>query len=137
MPAGAALPPRHDAGAFKAIIVIEQAASPDWRNAVCDWLVRSRCLYAMTWGHECSVWHDCVDEASLAMHNFEDTSEDDHVMTTWHENEPVDNVFWYSEFCAAHPTIEIFSTLIVDVTVTSRRDDLISRYAKAIQKIPP
>lgn len=102
-----------------------------------DWLVNTGCYYMMAWGHKCSEWDDSVDHSSLQKRNFEITSDDDLVMTTWHEDESIDETFWFAEFCAHHPIWEFAKLLILDIRHAPRREYLIDRYNKAIERTPP
>jgi hypothetical protein len=69
----------------------------------------------MAWGPGCSSWDDSVDLANLEQFNFGEVPDDRFVMTTWHESEPLLEVFEFSKFTAMHPTIEIENTLILHV----------------------
>jgi hypothetical protein len=133
LPHGAALPPTVPETAFKAVVLIEQDVSDDWRNAVSDWLVQSGCFYMMAWGRDCTLWHDAVDWASLVKNNYEIKSDDDLIMTTWHDDESLDEVLWFAGSCALHPCIELDRTLIIDINDASRRDFMINRFEKAIR----
>jgi hypothetical protein len=96
---GNELPDVQHLAPFKAIIVLEAKYNSDWQNEVSRWLVASGCRYMMAWGPDCSSWDDSVDRADIEARNFE---EDDSkfVMTTWHNDETLESVFWYSQFCA-------------------------------------
>ena len=54
----------------------------------------------MAWGMDCSAWDFSVDEASLGGQ----IPNGDFVITTWHDNEPVEEAFWFAQFCAVHPS---------------------------------
>lgn len=133
---GAAIPDALNGPAFRAVIIVERAVTNDWRNLVSDWLVASGCPYAVAWGDECSAWDDSVDCSARALHG-DDLDDDKFVMTTWHENQSIDEAFWFAGVCAFHPTIEFDRTLLVDITDRPRGDDLLARYAEAISKVPP
>src|SRR5882757_3375115 len=51
-------------------------------------VVRTSCRYALAFGAACSTWDDSIDLASLEA----EVPEDRFVMTTWHENEPIEDV---------------------------------------------
>jgi hypothetical protein len=115
---------------FKAVLVAECEVTPEWRFQVCDWLVRSGCLYAMAWGSQGEAWHDDVDLAHIAMFKYEPAPDDKFVMTTWHDGEPLSEVFWFSEMCAWHPTIKL-KAYIVHIAPESREVELIAAYRAA------
>lgn len=132
---GAAIPNTLSGAPFRAVIIIERKVTNDWRNLVSDWLVESRCLYAVAWGDECSAWDDSVDESARALHG-DDLDDDEFVMTTWHENESIDEAFWFAGICAGHPTIDLNRIILIDITDKERREFLLARYAEAISKTP-
>jgi hypothetical protein len=100
---------------FKTVLVIDCEVAPEWQALVSDWLVRSGCRYLMAWGHKCSEWHDCVDYANLAMYDFGEIPDDGFVVTTWHEDEPLREAFWFCGFCTFHPSLELEGTRLVHV----------------------
>ena len=113
------------------IVVLETAVSSAWQNLVSDWIVDSGCLYMMAWGVDCSSWDDAVDWANLARFDFGDIPDDQSVMTTWHENASLDEVFWYAQACAGHPTVDLAHTVILHISASDRREELLCRYAAA------
>ncbi|MBY0567681.1 MAG: hypothetical protein K2P70_10225 [Hyphomonadaceae bacterium] len=132
---GGAIPTTTAVGPFRAVIVVERGVASNWRNLVSDWLVASGCLYTVAWGDECSAWDDSVDEAARALHG-DDYDDDKFVMTTWHENESIDEVFWFAGICAFHPTIDLNRIVLIDITDHDRREYLIARYAQAVATTP-
>ncbi|MDP3868955.1 hypothetical protein [Phenylobacterium sp.] len=60
--------------------------------------------------------------------------DDDFVMTTWHDDEPLSETFWFSEHSACHPTIPINETIIVDVGPQERRAALIEMLKAAQER---
>jgi hypothetical protein len=125
-------PPEHEGGApFRAIIVADQSVDAIWRSLVTGWLVRSGCLYALAWGTDCEAWHDDIDEALLVAFDFNDIPEDRHVMTTWHNDELLSEVFWFAGFCATHETVDLDQTLIVHIAPKERETEMRRAYAEA------
>lgn len=121
LPVGGKPPPIEAPTPYKAVVILDQATPDDWQNEISDWLVATGCLYMMAWGPKCSSWDDSVDWANLAKFNHSDIPDDQSVMTTWHDAEPLSETFWFAANCAIHPTVELARLLIVDVTHTSRR----------------
>ncbi len=115
-------------GPFRAVIVVEEEVSKDWRDQVSEWLVEAGCLYFMAWGIDCSYWHDSVDYANLAKYSLLEIPDDNFIMTTDHNNESLDDVFEFSRLTANHPDIELHNTLILHVANTERKDELLGRY---------
>ncbi len=129
-------PPDEQLRPFRAVLISEEVAPEEWRRAVCEWLVRSGCLYFVAWGTDCEQWHDGVDFANLDAFDYGEIPEDDSVMTTWHENEPLGEAFWYAEHCAFHPTVELSRTLIIDVSSNAREDEILKAYQQARDSDP-
>ena len=125
-------PPRLEGVApFKAVVVIDSEVTPEWQAQVSDWLVRSGCRYMMAWGQKCSDWDSSVDEANLAMFDFGEISDDDFVITTWHENESLQDVFWFSERSANHPSLEIEATYIIHIAPVGNATELLETFRTA------
>lgn len=102
------------------MVLVEQDCEADWQDKVSDWIVESGCLYMMAWGRECSSWDDSVDHAMLRKFGGAEVSDDDFVMTTWHENEPLHEVFFFARMCAFHPEIALPTLTIVDIRAEAR-----------------
>jgi len=120
-----------EAGPFRAVLVLEQAVADDWQSRVSEWLVKSGCLYMMAWGVECSSWDDSVDGANLSVVGLEDIPDDRFVMTTWHDNEPLTETFWFAGFTAHHPTVPLEHVVIIDIGPTSRESQMLNAYKEA------
>ena len=117
---------------FRAVVVIDATYSREWQNEVSDWLVNGGCLYMMAWGEDCSSWDDSVDWAQIRKYPGPDGApEADFVMTTWHDKETLESVFWYCQFCASDPYDLIKHTLIVHVGGTSRDPEFRALFEQA------
>jgi hypothetical protein len=124
-------PPVADIAPFKAVIIIEDDVTIQWRDRVSDWLVQSGCLYMMAWGRDCSIWDDSVDWASLEMHNYEEIPDENLVITTWHDQDTLEDVFLFSAHTAQHPVKDLGNTLIVDIGPNAREASILSLYETA------
>lgn len=110
-----AKPPVARLAPFRAVLHIDLPVSEEWMGQIAEWLVSSGCLYAMCWGFACEEWHDSIDWAVLKASNFESVPDDRFVMTTWHSDEPVSEVYWFAGHCAYHPDIDLTETAIIHV----------------------
>ena len=128
---GSALPLLDAPPPFLAVVVAEQSVPPDWQSQVSDWLLQSGCLYMMAWGQDCSSWDDSVDLANLSAFEFGDIPEDQFVMTTWHADEPLKDVFWFAKNSASHPTVELQGTVLVHVAGSANKQALLRAYDEA------
>lgn len=131
LPPEAPLPSVGEVGPFRAVLVLEQAVSNDWQSRVSEWLVNSGCLYMMAWGVECSSWDDSVDWANQSVVGLDDVPEDRFVMTTWHDNEPLAETFWFAGFSAHHPTVTLEHIAIIDIGPTNREREMLQAYEAA------
>jgi len=59
--------------------------------AVANWLLSSGCRYAVCAGIKCSEWHDAIDAADV----IRDPAGQNVVMTSWHENESIQDIVWF------------------------------------------
>jgi hypothetical protein len=131
LPPGSPMPGFVVARPYKAVIAIEADVTYEWRKAVSEWLVATGCLYTMAWGRECVEWDDSVDYAKLEKFNWGDIPEEDYLMTTWHERETLDEVFWFAKTCATHDHADLSSTLIVDIGPAARQAELLALFTAA------
>jgi hypothetical protein len=111
------------------VVIVEVEVSPKWQSLVSDWIVRSGCLYMMAWGVGCSSWDDSVDWANIDKYNDGPIPADGFIVTTWHSDEPLEEVFWYSKKVAVHPVVDLDRTIILDISTENRRDQLLQAYA--------
>lgn len=116
---------------FRAVVVIEGTVTPEWQSAVSDWLVQSGCLYMMAWGRDCSSWDDSVDISNLEIFDYGKIPDDQFVMTTWHSDEPLSEVFWFAKNVAYHSTIELDSTVIIHISAEPSAGKLMQAYYAA------
>jgi hypothetical protein len=128
-------PPSLPHGPFCAVVVTEAGASEEWRERIAEWLVQSGCLYAVAWGQDCSEWHDSIDVANLREFDYGDIPEDRFVMTTWHENEPLQEALWFAGQCAFHPTVTLEKTVIVHVSAEPREAAMLQAFRES-QELP-
>ena len=53
------------------------------------------------------------DCANLEVLDFGDFPDSEFVMTTWHENEPLQEDFWFAKEAAHHPTVKHDNILVL------------------------
>ncbi|MGX5200356.1 DUF7684 family protein [Aliikangiella sp. IMCC44632] len=115
---------------FKAVIVVEETVSENWQSSVSDWIVESGCYYMMAWGMHCSSWDTSVDLANIAQ--YEDNIPDDgFVTTTWHEDEPLSEVFWFSKNTAFSEYHDSNEVLVVHISKVDKCDEFTRKYKNA------
>ena len=118
---------------FRAVVVLEESVSPEWRATISNWLVDADCLYMMSWGLECSLWNDSVDWANLKRFDYGEIPDRHFIMTTSHEHEQLEEVFWFAKNLAraADSSVEITETLILHVSHIDREPVYAKFYAAA------
>jgi hypothetical protein len=116
---------------FRAVVIVDAAVTDEWRSRVSDWLVASGCSYMMAYGRSCSAWDDSVDEANCERFDFAEIPAERFVMTTWHEDESLEEVFWFCKNSARHPAIEIPRTLLLHIAARSEEASILRAYREA------
>ncbi len=51
-------------------------------------------VYLCSWGNDCEIIHDLFDEEICSI--FQDETDDNVIMTTWHKDETLDEALWFS-----------------------------------------
>ena len=101
------LPAFPDITHFKCLVVIENKVDSEAQERISRWLVNSGCLYMMAWGFECSSWDDSVDIASLEEFEGEAISNEEIVLTTWHEKETLEEAVWFAKNVASNKSHDL------------------------------
>ncbi len=80
---------------FAALIYVDDAdISVEEQEALSDKIVTSGCRYAVCAGYNSSSWDNSIDMADIKRNGGE-VIEDNLVMTTWHENEPLEDIVFF------------------------------------------
>ncbi len=116
---------------FRAIVVVEDAVTSEWQATASNWLVASGCAYMLAWGCESSSWDTSVDLANLQAFDYGDIPDDAFVMTTWHDQESLSEVFWFAKNCAFAATFEIVETVVFHVSRRDRSQEYAELFAAA------
>lgn len=82
---------------FVAIIVAcDESITPEQQANISAQLVAMDCRYMLAWGLNASSWDDSVDLAFLNTDPNFNPPDDRHVMTTWHEDETIQDLVWFA-----------------------------------------
>ena len=82
----------------------------------------------MAWGLECSEWDDSVDWAVLEKFDFGKIPDGHFVMTTWHENETLEEALCFAKFDAIdNETSEPLKNLLILDFAHHDRADFVER----------
>jgi hypothetical protein len=131
LPPGSEPPALDHLAPFLAIVLSEEESPELWQADIARWLVASGCRYVLAWGKDCAAWQEMVDDASLEAFDYEDVPEEDAVLTTRHEDEEREEVFWFAKHRAAHPGHSFKATVILDISALGRKDEIEAEYADA------
>lgn len=131
LPPDGALPPVSEPSPFLAILIADEDVSQMWQWEASRWLVDAGCRVLLAWGLDAGAWAEAVQEASQEAYNYEDIPEEQLVVTTSHEDEELDEVFWFARHRAAHPACSLTRTLIVHVAGQPRREALEAGWSAA------
>ncbi|WP_298213191.1 hypothetical protein [Acidovorax sp.] len=116
---------------FRVLVMIESEVPALWQNAVSEWLVRSGCLYMMAWGPGCSSWDDSVDWANIEQFAYGEIPDESFVLTSWHDNQSLQEVMHFCKHFAEHPFAELRATLLLHIAPESREDEIRSLFNDA------
>lgn len=125
------LPEISAARPFKAVVIVEDAVTPEHRAKVSRWLVESGCLYMMAWGAECRAWADSVDQANREAFDCDEIPDDRVVITTWHAEESPQETFWFSKHTAMHPCFPLDDVVLVHLAPIGRQREVMDEYLAA------
>jgi hypothetical protein len=125
------LPHLMDKAPFLAILIADEDSSQMWQWEASRWLVESGCRVLLAWGRDADAWGEAVDEAALEAFNYDEMPDDARVVTTTHEDEELDEVFWFARHRAAHPACTLNRTLILHIAAAPGRDALEAAWAAA------
>ena len=125
------LPPIQQYQPLRAVVVLEGSYSSEWQDKVSRWLVDNGCLYMMAWGPDCSSWDDSVDYAQVQKYLPGEAPDDEFVMTTWHDDEKLEEVFWFAQFCAYDSYDKIKQSLIVHVGDVDKRSEFLALFQRS------
>jgi len=116
---------------FKTVLVIESEVSQMWQWEVSRWLVSSGCRYTLAWGKDCSSWDEAVDEANLERFDYGDIPDEEAVMTTRHEDEDLEEMFWFAKNRAKHTVLDLSDTVLIHISEVEKREEYEALYARA------
>lgn len=134
LPPNAGLPSLAGTPPFMGILLVEQdqdAIDDMWRFDVCRWVVASGCRYLLAWGRDCETWREGVEDAALEAVDYKDVAPEQAVLTSAHEDEELDDVFWFARHRAAHPGPALETVVILHVAPHADRQRMIESYDAA------
>ncbi len=124
-------PPELASKPSRVLVILDQPVGFDWQQQVSRWLIEMGCLYMLAWGPGCSSWDDSVDDANREAFGNDDIPEERDAMTTWHENDSLEECMWFAKYCAMHSVVELERTMILHIGPAPRERELLQAYANA------
>jgi hypothetical protein len=119
---GVELPSLKKISPFKVVLIIEAAVSQEWQNIVSEWIVNSEAYYVMAWGKDCSLWDDSVDLANIAQYE-DDIPNEQYVTTTWHDDEELNEVFWFAKNCAFNEYHDLNEIVVLHISSDNKANE--------------
>lgn len=116
---------------FKCLVVVSENISQERQSEISNWLVKSGCFVMCAWGKNCSSWDDSVDFANIEQFNYEPIPPESFVLTTWHENESLEEVMFFIKHIAAHESHHLENVVLLNISSENRSAEFGLMYAKA------
>ena len=114
---------------YKAVIIIEATVTPTQQALISQWLIKSGCLYMMAWGDDCASWEKSVQLANRAAFVTAEIPDQSLVITTWHEDQLLKDVFWHTKYTAMHPCFRLENVLLLHLAATENKQGITAAYA--------
>ncbi len=119
--------------AFRCLIILARPVSDETRYSVSETLVKSGCLFAIAFGPQSTLWDDSIDHANLAQFDYGPVPAGSDVMTSWHDNESLEETLAFAKFCSttAYDGRPLTTLLILDFSDHDRATEIKALYAGA------
>lgn len=85
----------------------------------------------MAWGVNCSSWDDALDWANIASCEPGPIPDDKFVVTTWHEDESLAEVFDFAKQNAHHQAVNLKATLLLHISNTAQQQTMLDTFVRA------
>ena len=85
----------------------------------------------MAWGRNCASWEEAVQLANRKAFDTPQIPDQSLIITTWHEEESLKDVFWFAKYTATHPCFKLDNLLILHLANIEREQELSAEYAAA------
>lgn len=113
---------------FRLILVSDTTSPYEWKKAVADLLVNGGCGFAACWGVDCKEWHDAIDDANIDQFPEQDIPDEAFIMTSWHDDETIDEAFWFGKYCARSDSFDMHETVILHHGQIDRENELLELF---------
>ncbi len=116
---------------FKCLVIISESVSQARQDEISMWLVKSGCVVMCAWGINCSSWDDSVDCASIEMFNYDLPPPERFVLTTWHENESLDDVMFFLKRAISHSEHELENVVLLHISSKNQVNEIFAKFENA------
>ena len=114
-----------EAREFVAWVIAEDAAlNGEEMYQISLSLVEAGCRFAVCSGIECSIWDDAIDYAAMEIFPDTEHGEGTLVMTSWHENENLEEIANFVTHCTGFEEFVPNHYLVVSIGGNSGREAL-------------
>jgi hypothetical protein len=96
---GDGLDPPFDRDPYPALVWATSPTTVEQKDRLCTDLIASGCRYVVSGGEESNVWEDVADEVSTSRDLTEAERDAEHVMTTSHARETMEDVAFFFVWC--------------------------------------
>lgn len=86
-------------GFYPCVIYALRRTSIVEKSMVIEALLAGSCRFFVCGGIECETWHDVADEIIVRQESEQNSAFEQSICTTWHENEGVEELFFFLESC--------------------------------------
>ncbi|GGI67182.1 hypothetical protein L2680_00195 [Shewanella gelidii] len=73
-------------------------------------------MYASAWGVNASSWDTSIDIANIIYVGDSDLNDENLVVTTWHDDEPLSEAFWFAKHLVSHSYYELRDTVVIYIS---------------------
>ncbi len=87
-------------------------------------LLKANCKYIVVGGKNCEKWHDYADEIHISLYSDFQVPDSEHVMTTWHDNEPLEEVIWFTLNNTNFDSYEFNKFLFIQIDTKFSQDEI-------------
>lgn len=108
------------------LVVLADDVEPAARDSISEAIVASGARYVSCWGHECSAWDTSIDLAYIATDSDFNPPENRFVVTTWHEDETLEEAF---DFVWMNGSFGVEYPRVTGIFVIGKNEDVTKRVA--------
>ena len=116
---------------FKCLVIISESVSQARQSEISMWLVKSGCVVMCAWGINCSAWDDSVDDASIEMFNYDLPPPERFVLTTWHENESLEDAMFFLKHTITHPEHDLENAVLLHISSQNQCSEIVTEFENA------